>query len=386
MDFELSQEQKILSETVYKFMLKEVAPVAEEIDREDKLPDGIWHKLGELGLPGITIPEKYGGSGLDLLSAVLAIEQISRICVAVPLSYAAHAILCTDTLYHHANEEQRNKYLPKLCSGEYVGALALTEPNVGSDAVGIETTATKKDGEYFLNGTKMFITNGPIATVFVVYTKTDKAKRAKGITAFIVEKNFPGFSVSRQLEKMGNRGSPTGELIFEDCSVPYENILGKENQGITVMMSGLDRERAAVAAIPLGITQGVLDLSIKYAKERVQFGQPIGNFQLIQGKLADMYTQIEAIRLLTYKAAIMADQPEKGGKGTQMHKVAAAAVLLSAETATRVVLDGMQIHGGYSYMLEYPINRFYRGVKLYEIGAGTSEMRRLVIARELLKE
>lgn len=386
MDFELSAEHRMLSDTVYKFMLKEIAPLAEEIDREDKLPEGLWQKIGELGIMGITIPEQYGGGGFDLLAAVLATEQMARVCAAVSLSYVAHAILCTDTLYRHANEEQRKKYLPRLCSGENVGALALTEPNAGSDAVGIQTTATKKENAYFLNGTKMFITNGPIADVFVVYTKTDKAKGAKGISAFIVEKTFPGFSVSRQLEKMGNRGSPTGELVFEDCRVPQENLLGEENRGVAVMMSGLDRERAAVAGLPLGIAGNALELSLKYAKERVQFGQPIGNFQLVQAKLADMYTQLEAARLLTYKAAIAADQKERGGKGTQMHKLAAAAVLFAGEVATRAALDALQIHGGYGYMLEYPVNRIYRDVKLYEIGAGTSEIRRVVIARELLSE
>ncbi len=376
----------MLSDTVYKFMLKEIAPLAEKIDREDQFPEGLWQKIGELGIMGITIPEQYGGGGFDLLAAVLATEQMARVCAAVSLSYVAHTILCTDTLYRHANEEQRKKYLPRLCSGEHVGALALTEPNAGSDAAGIQTTATKKGNEYLLNGTKMFITNGPIADVFVVYTKTDKAKGAKGISAFIVEKTLPGFSVSRQLEKMGNRGSPTGELVFEDCRVPQVNLLGEENRGVAVMMSGLDRERAAVAGLPLGIAQSALDLALKYAKERVQFGQPIGNFQLVQAKLADMYTQLEAARLLTYKAAIAADQEERGGKGTQMHKLAAAAVLFAGEVATRAALDALQIHGGYGYMLEYPVNRLYRDVKLYEIGAGTSEIRRLVIARELLSE
>jgi isovaleryl-CoA dehydrogenase len=386
MDFELSPEHKMLSDTVYKFMLKEIEPLAEEIDREDKLPEGIWQKLGELGIMGITIPEEYGGGGFDLLSAVLATEQVARVCAAVSLSYVAHVILCTDTLYRHATEEQRRKYLPGLCNGKNIGALALTEPNAGSDAVGIQTTATKKGDAYLLNGTKMFITNGPIADVFVVYTKTEKAKGAKGISAFIVEKAFPGFSVSRHLEKMGNRGSPTGELVFEDCSVLRENLLGEENRGVAVMMSGLDRERSAVAGLPLGIAQSALELSIKYAKERVQFNQPIGNFQLVQGKLADMYTQLEAARLMSYKAAVAADQKERGGKGTKIHKLAAAALLFAGEVATRAALDALQIHGGYGYMLEYPVNRLYRDVKLYEIGAGTSEIRRIVIARELLNE
>ena len=386
MDFDLSPEHKMLSDVVYKFMLKEIAPRAEEIDREEKLPEGIWSKLGELGVLGVTIPEEYGGGGFDLLAAVLVLEQMARICPALALSCGAHAILCTDTLFRHATENQRRKYLPSLCSGQMVGALGLTEPNAGSDAAGISTTAGKNGREYILNGAKMFITNGPIADVLVVYAKTDKEKGAKGISAFIVEKGFPGFSVSRQLEKMGHRGSPTGELVFEDCRVPPENLLGEENRGVAVMMSGLDRERAALSGLALGIARQALDLSLQYARERRQFGQPIGNFQLIQGKLADMYTHLEAARLLAYKAAITADQKERGGKGTTMHKLAAAAILFAGEMATRAALEAVQIHGGYGYMLEFPVNRLYRDVKLYEIGAGTSEIRRLLIARELLNE
>ena len=386
MDFELSEEHKLLSDTVYKFMLKEVAPHVEQIDREDRLlPEDLWIKLGRLGILGITIPESYGGGGFDLLAAVLASEQLARVCSAVALSYIAHSILCTDNIYRHGNEDQRRKYLPGLCSGEKFGALALTEPNAGSDAVNIQTTAEKKGKEYILNGAKMFITNGPMADVVLVYAKTDKSRGSRGISAFLVEKGFPGFSVSRHLEKLGNRGSATGELVFEDCRVPEENLLGQENQGVAVMMSGLDRERAVVAGAPLGLAEAALELSLKYARERVQFGRPIGDFQLIQAKLADMYTQIEAARLLAYRGAIAADGGERGGKGTEMHRIAAAAVLFAGETATRAALEALQIHGGYGYMTEYPVSRLYRDVKLWEIGAGTSEIRRLVIARELLR-
>jgi isovaleryl-CoA dehydrogenase len=386
MDFDLSPEHKMLSDEVYKFMLREIAPQAERIDNEDKLPDGIWLKLGELGVLGITVPEEYGGAGFDLLAAVLVLEQMARVCPALGLSCGAHAILCVDTLFRHGTEAQRRKYLPSLCSGQMVGALALTEPNAGSDAVGITTIARKIGQEYILNGTKMFITNGPIADVFIVYAKTNKEKGSKGISAFIVEKNFPGFSVSKELKKMGHRGSPTGELVFEDCRVPPENLLGEENRGVAVMMSGLDRERAALSGLALGIAQQAMDLSLRYARERYQFGQPIGNFQLIQGKLADMYTYLEAARLLAYKAAITADREERGGKGTKLHKLAAAAILFAGEMATRAALEAVQIHGGYGYMLEFPVNRLYRDAKLYEIGAGTSEIRRLLIARELLSE
>ena len=386
MDLELSQEHELLCETITKFMSKEIAPFVDEIDRNDKLPDGIWQKLSELGLMGITIPEKYGGGGFDFLSAVLSVEYIARVCAALALSFVTHIILCTDTLFRHASEEQRMKYLPRLCSGENIGALAITEPNAGSDATGIQLSAIKKGDGYVLNGTKMFITNGPIADIFVVYAKTDKTKKAKGITAFIVEKNFGGFSVSKHLEKIGHRGSPTSEIVFEDCFVPDENLLGELNRGVAVMMSGLDRERTAIAGIPLGIAQNSLELSVKYASEREQYGQPIGNFQFIQGKLADMFTKVEASRLLIYKAATIAGKKVKGGKGTVIHKYAASALLFAGEVATQASMDALQIHGGYGYILEYPVNRLFREGKLWDIAAGTAEMRRIIIARELLME
>lgn len=385
MDFELTEEQRIVQRNVRQFMVKEIEPVSEQIDRDDEFPSGIWQKLGEMGLLGVTIDEQYGGSGFDLLTAVLVMEQIARTCPALAVSYGAHANLCADNLHRNSNEEQKKKYLPGLCSGDLVGCLALTEPNAGSDAVSIRTTAVREGNNYLLNGTKMFITNAPIGDVFLTYAKTDTAKKAKGVTAFIVEKGFPGVSVSRKLDKMGNRGSPTGEMVFEDCRVPAENVIGQVNGGVSVMMGGLDVERAFFAGEPLGLAEGALELALQYSKEREQFGQPISNFQLIKAKLADMYTEIEAARGLVYRAAVMADKMHRGGKGAEVHKVAAAAMLFTAEMATRVANQAVQIHGGYGYMLEFPINRFYRDAKLYEIGAGTSEIRRLVIADELIR-
>jgi isovaleryl-CoA dehydrogenase len=385
MDFNLSEEQKILRDTVYNFSQKEIAPVAEEIDKKDELPEWIFKKLSEIGVLGILIPEEYGGSGGDILSQVLVIEQLARVSPSVALSYGAHSNLCMYNLYRNGNEYQRKKYLPDLCNAIKIGALALTEPNAGSDAISITTSAKKSGRNYILNGTKTFITNAPIADVAIVYAKTDKEKGAKGITAFIVESSFKGFSKGKKIEKMGHRGSPTGELIMEDCIVPEENVLLGENRGIEVMMSGLDIERAIFSAEPVGIAQGAFDCALKYSKERIQFGKPICNFQLIQAKLADMYTQIEAARLMSYKAAILAQEMERGGKGTEIHKFAAAALLFAAEVCIKVTQEAVQIHGGYGYTLEYPVNRFLRDAKLMEIGAGTSEIRRLIIARELLK-
>ncbi|MFZ2398314.1 MAG: acyl-CoA dehydrogenase family protein [Smithella sp.] len=385
MDFNLSEEHRMLRDSVYNFAVKEFGPIAEEMDREDILPDWVFPRMGELGILGITIPEEYGGAGSDLLSAVIAVEQLARVSPSIALSYGAHANLCANNIKNNANEEQKNKYLPPLCTGEHIGAMALTEPGAGSDAVGIQTTAVRDGDFYILNGTKMFITNGPVANTFVLYAKTDKKKGAHGITAFIIEKDFPGFSVSRKLEKVGHRGSPTAELVLEDCCVPVENVEGEVDKGINVMMSGLDIERAFFAGEALGIAEACFDLSVKFAKERVQFGKPIASFQLIQAKLADMYTNIEAARLLTYKAAIEADKAERGGSGTEIHKLAAASILFSAEMATKVALEAVQIYGGYGYMLEYPIQRFFRDAKLLEIGAGTSEIRRLIIAGEILK-
>lgn len=385
MDFELTEEQKITQSTVSEFMVKEIEPIAEQIDREDEFPADIWKKMGELGILGVTADPEYGGSGCDLLTGVLVVEQIARICPALALSYAAHANLCVDNLNRNANKKQKEKYLPGLCSGELVGCLALTEPNAGSDAVSIRTTAVKDGNDFLLNGTKMFITNASVSDVFLSYAKTAPERKSKGITAFVVEKGFPGLSVSRKLEKMGHRGSPTGEVIFEDCRVPEENVAGEVNGGIDVMMSGLDVERVFIAGESLGIAEGAFLLALKYSKEREQFGEPICNFQLIKAKLADMYTEIEAARGLVYRAAVLADKMHRGGKGTEVHKMAAAAILFASETATRVSKESLQIHGGYGYMLEFPINRLYRDAKLLEIGAGTSEIRRLVIADEIIR-
>ena len=387
MDFELSEEQKLVQKNAHQFMVKEIEPIAEKIDREDKFPPGIWKRMGDLGLLGVNIPEEYGGSGYDLLTGVLVMEQIARTCPALAVSYGAHANLCTDNLNRNGNEDQKRKYLPGLCSGDLVGCLVLTEPDAGSDAVSIRTTAVQEENYFLLNGTKTFITNAPCGDIFLTYAKTDLAKKAKGITAFIVEKGFPGVSVPRKLEKMGNRGSETGEMVFDNCIVHIENVLGRVNGGIQVLMGGLDVERAFFAAESLGIAEGAFELGLKYSKEREQFGQPICNFQLIKAKLADMYTEIEAARGLVYQAAVMADldKMQRGGKGTEIHKIAAAAILFTAEMSTRVVNQAIQIHGGYGYMLEFPINRFYRDAKLYEIGAGTSEIRRLIIADELIR-
>ncbi|HPL64485.1 MAG TPA: acyl-CoA dehydrogenase family protein [Syntrophales bacterium] len=384
MDFSFSEQHLMLRESIRNFASKEIRPIAEKIDEEDKWPEGMWRKLANLGVMGITVDEEYGGAGADLLSAVIVVEELAKASPAVALSWGAHANLCCNNMNHNASPEQKKKYLPPLATGVHIGALGLTEPNAGSDAVNIQTTAVKKGDHYIVNGSKMFITNGSIADTIVLYAKTDKDKGAKGITAFILDTKFPGFSVSKKLRKYGHRGSPTAELILEDCRIPAENVMGGENKGINVMMSGLDVERAFFSGEPVGIAEACLELSLKYARERVQFGKPIAAFQLIQAKLADMYTQLEAGKMLCYRAAIMADQAKRGGKGTEIHKLAAASILFNAEMAYRIADQAVQIHGGYGYMLEYPVQRFLRDAKLIEIGAGTSEIRRLLIARELL--
>jgi len=384
MDFEFSREQKMVQQNVKEFMQKEIGPIAEEIDRDDCFPSWIWRSLGELGLLGLGIPDEYGGSGMDLLSFSLAVEQMAKVCPALAMSFVAHANLCAHNLNRNGTEAQKKKYLPGLCRGDLIGCLGLTEPDVGSNAVGITTTAERIEGDFLINGSKMFITNAPIADIALIYTKTDIEKGAKGITAFLIEKNVQKFSVSK-IEKMGNKGSPTGELVFDNCRVPAENVLGQVDEGIKVMMNGLDSERVVVAALSLGIGMASLELALKYAKARYQFNQPICNFQLIKAKLADMYTEIEAARGLVYRAAILADRADRGGKGTELHKLAGAAILFSAEAATRAASESLQIHGGYGYTMDYPINRFYRDAKLFEIGAGTSEIRRLLIADEIIK-
>lgn len=375
----LTDEHRLLRDTVLAFARRELGPVADEIDRTDTFPSDLFRRLGALGVLGVTVPGQYGGAGADLLSGVLIIEQLARVSASVALSYGAHANLCVNTLYVSATEEQRRAYLPGLCSGELIGGLAITEPDAGSDAMGITTAAVADGDDFVLNGTKTLITNGSIADVFVLYARTEpRVRGGRGITAFIVEKGFPGFSVSRTFDKFGHRGSPTAELRLDDCRVPRGNVLGKPSKGAAVMMRGLDIERVFLAGEPVGIAEEALALSIKYAKQRHQFGQPIGNFQLIRAKLADMYTQIETARALLYQTAVLAERGE-------VRKEAAAAILFAAEMATRVSLDAMQIHGGYGYLNDLPLGRLVRDAKLLEIGAGTSEIRRLIIGQELLK-
>jgi isovaleryl-CoA dehydrogenase len=375
---QLSEEHIILRDMVRNFTEKEITPIADKLDREDYMPDDIFPKLGELGVLGVTVQEEYGGSGSDVLSQVLIIEELAKGSGGVALSYGAHSNLCAHNINKNGNENQKQRYLPALCTGEQVGALALTEPGAGSDAVGIQTGAVRDGDFYRLNGQKVFITNAPIADTLIVYAKTDKSMGAHGITAFIVESTFEGFSVSPKIEKMGCKGSPTGEVIMEDCMVPVENVLGEENRGIAVMMAGLDVERVVIAGLSLGIAEAAFKESLKYSRERQQFGKPICEFQLIQAKLADMFTSIEAARLLTYDTALRTETEER------LRKESAAAVLFSAEMATKVCLEAIQIHGGYGYTLDFPVNRYLRDAKLMEIGAGTSEIRRLLIARELL--
>jgi isovaleryl-CoA dehydrogenase len=386
MDFQLTDEQRMIKETVYKWSVNELGPLQERIDDEDWFPPDFFLKCAAIGILGITIDEKYGGLGGDVLMQTLAIEEMSRICPALAMSYGAHSNLCANNIYKNASEKLKEKYLPPLISGEKIGALGLTEPNAGSDAMSLRTRAVRKGDKYILNGSKMFITNGPMADTLLVYAKTDPERGAKGISAFIVEKDFPGFSVARKLKKCGMRGSPTAELVFQDCEVPAENLVGQENMGVHVMTSGLDIERIVLAGGSLGMAQQALDYSVRYAVEREQFGQSIAGFQMIQQKLADMYTRTEAARLLVYRAADVAQKSPRGGKGTELTRQAAAAILFAAETATWVCDQGIQIHGGYGYCLEFPVQKLWRDAKLYEIGAGTSEIRRMIIARELTRE
>ncbi len=386
MDFQFSDEQRMMKETVYKWCVKELGPLQEKIDEEDWFPPDFFLKCAEIGILGITIDEEYGGLGGDVLMQTLAIEEMSRICPALGMTYGAHSNLCANNIHKNASESLKKKYLPPLVSGEKIGALGLTEPNAGSDAMSLRTRAVKRKDRYILTGTKMFITNGPIADTLLVYAKTAPEMGPKGISAFIVEKEFPGFSVARKLKKCGMRGSPTGELIFEECEVPVENLVGRENNGVGVMTSGLDIERIVLAGGSVGMARQALDYSIRYSVEREQFGKPIATFEMIQQKLADMYARTEAARLLVYRAADAAQRAARGGKGTELTRLAAAAILFAAETATWVCDQAIQIHGGYGYCLEFPVQKLWRDAKLYEIGAGTSEVRRMIIARELTAE
>ncbi len=380
LDFDLGETADMLRQSVRGFVQDELAPRADEIDRKDEFPRDLWTKFGDLGLHGITVEEEYGGSGLGYLEHVVAMEEVSRGSASVGLSYGAHSNLCVNQINRNGNEAQKRRYLPKLISGQHLGALAMSEPNAGSDVVSMRLRADKKGDRYILNGSKMWITNGPSADVLVVYAKTDPAAGPRGITAFLIEKGFKGFSIAQKLDKLGMRGSETGELVFQDCEVPEENVLGQVGRGVNVLMSGLDYERAVLSGGPLGIMQAAMDIVIPYVHERQQFGQPIGTFQLIQGKIADMYTEMNASRAYVYAVAKACD------KGKTARKDAAGAILFSAEKATKLALDAIQILGGNGYINDNPTGRLLRDAKLYEIGAGTSEIRRMLIGRELFEE
>jgi isovaleryl-CoA dehydrogenase len=384
----LSTDEMEILANADRFAQAELYPLAQKMDDEEWWPPEIFPKIGETGYFGITVPEAYGGSNLDLMAAGLVLQAFSRWNHALGLAWVAHENLCLHNILRNGNEAQKKKYLPGLVKGTAIGALGLTEPGAGSDALGsMRTTARRDGGHYLLNGTKIFITNGPVADVLLVYAKTDKEKGSQGISAFIVEKNAPGFRVAQKLVKMGFRGSQTAELVFEDCRVPAENLVGVEDRGVKVVMSGLDLERAMIAPICLGIAERALALSIDYAKQRKQFGQPIANFQMIRAKLADMYVWVESMRLFTYqtlRAASTIDETE-GGRG-DIHKITAASVMHAAETMNQVLNEAVQIHGGTGYIWESEVNRLYRAIKLLEIGAGTTEVRKLIISDELLRQ
>ncbi|MCI4368582.1 MAG: acyl-CoA dehydrogenase family protein [Thermoplasmata archaeon] len=378
MDLTLSETHRELKEAARQFVRKEVAPVAARMDREDYFPLDVFRRLGKQGFLAPTIPEEFGGLGLDYLAQALILEEISRVSPALALSVGAHSNLCADNLYRNGTPEQRSEFLPTLASGDKVGALALTEPGAGSDAVSITTRALRSADGYALTGTKQFITNGPVADTLLVYAKTEPTRGAHGISAFLVTKESPGFSVSRSLDKMGMRGSPTGELSLQDVRVPERRRVGPENSGVAVMMSGLNVERAVLAAIPVGIMAECLELSVQYAREREQFGKKIGRFELIQEKLANMHMRLEASRGLLYAALDAVQHDQRSGRAS------ASALTFASEASTAVALDAVQVYGGYGYMRDYPVEKLARDAKLLEIGAGTSEIRRLLVARELL--
>jgi isovaleryl-CoA dehydrogenase len=376
-DFGLGQDVDMLRDTVAGFSQDRIAPRAEEIDRTNLFPRDLWPELGRLGLLGITVEEEFGGTGLGYLEHCVAMEEVSRASAAVGLSYGAHSNLCVNQIRRNGTEEQKRRYLPGLISGEHVGALAMSEPGAGSDVVSMRTRAERKGDRFVLNGSKMWITNGPEAETLVVYAKTDASAGPRGITAFLIEKGMKGFSTAQKLDKLGMRGSDTCELVFEDCEVPEENVLGQVDDGVRILMSGLDFERAVLAAGPLGIMQACLDVALPYVHERKQFGQPIGSFQLVQGKLADMYVTTNACKAYVYSVAKACDA------GRTTREDAAGAILYAAEKATLVALDAIQLLGGNGYINDYPTGRLLRDAKLYEIGAGTSEIRRMLIGREL---
>ena len=380
LDFALGDTADMLRDSVMRFADDEIAPRAADIDRQNEFPHDLWRKMGDLGILGITVEEQYGGAAMGYLEHVVAMEEVSRASASVGLSYGAHSNLCVNQIRRNGNDAQRQRYLPRLISGEHVGALAMSEPGAGSDVVGMRLAAAKKGDRYILNGTKMWITNGPDADVLVVYAKTDAGAGARGITAFIVEKTFEGFSTAQKLDKLGMRGSNTCELVFEDCEVPEENVLGEVGRGVNVLMSGLDYERVVLAAGPLGIMQACMDIVVPYVHERKQFDRPIGEFQLMQGKLADMYTTMNASKAYVYAVARACDL------GGPTRKDAAGAILYAAERATWMALEAIQCLGGNGYINDYATGRILRDAKLYEIGAGTSEIRRMLIGRELFEE
>jgi isovaleryl-CoA dehydrogenase len=380
LDHDLGPEIDMLRNTVRDFADDKIAPIAAEIDRDDRFPIELWPQMGALGLHGITVEEELGGSGMGYLAHCVAMEEVSRGSASVGLSYGAHSNLCVNQIRRNGSDAQRRKYLPKLMSGEHVGALAMSEPGAGSDVVAMRLRADKKGDRYILNGTKLWITNGHYADTLVVYAKTRPDAGPRGITAFLIEKGMKGFKPAQKLDKLGMRGSPTSELVFEDCEVPAENVLGTIDEGVRVLMSGLDYERVVLAAGPLGIMQGCLDVVIPYIHDRKQFGQAIGEFQLIQGKIADMYTAANACRAYVYAVARACD------RGETIRKDAAGAILYAAETATKIALDAVQILGGNGYINDFPTGRLLRDAKLYEIGAGTSEIRRMLIGREIFTE
>ncbi|WP_442581004.1 acyl-CoA dehydrogenase family protein [Mesorhizobium sp. ASY16-5R] len=385
--FGLGSEQQMILDNADRFARNELHALSARMDDEEWWPDDVFPKIGENGLFGITVPEAYGGAGLDLLAAGLVLQGLARWNHAIALAWVAHDNLCVNNIYRNGNDEQRRKYLPDLCAGRKIGALGLTEPGAGSDALGSMRTTARRDGDhYVLNGSKIYITNGPVADVLLVYAKTDRDKGAHGISAFIIEKEMKGFKVAQKLRKMGYRGSQTGELLFEDCRVPVENLVGGENRGVAVVMSGLDLERAMISPLCLGIAERALELSVDFARTRRQFGQPIGSFQMVQSMLAEMYVQVETIRSFTYRVLAAAAPLDigEGGRG-DIHKLTAASVMYAAE-ATHKVLDlAVQVHGGAGYIWESEINRLFRSTKLMEIGAGTTEVRKMIIAGELLK-
>jgi len=378
--FDHGEEIDMLRQSVRRFAQAELAPIAAEIDQKNEFPAGMWRKLGDLGVLGVTAPEAYGGAALGYLAHVVAMEELSRASASVGLSYGAHSNLCVNQIVRNGSEEQRNRYLPGLIAGTSVGALAMSEPGAGSDVVGMRLRAEKRNDRFVLNGSKMWITNGPDADVLVVYARTDPEAASRGITAFLIEKGMTGFSTAQKLDKLGMRGSNTCELVFEDCEVPFENVLGEENRGVQVLMSGLDYERVVLAGGPLGIMAACLDAVVPYVHEREQFGRPIGSFQLMQAKLADMYTTWGACRSYVYAVAQACD------RGETTRKDAAGCILYAAEKATELALQAIQSLGGNGYINDYPTGRLLRDAKLYEIGAGTSEIRRMLIGRELFDE